>query len=140
VCCLVQAQTSGRSATVRCSASGSDNGAGLRATQVDLAVDEELVAENSVCIEQIELQQSGLVIEDLVVEDHVDIETGQRVLSVAEARQTEAGVFVTSVEFIEENVSAGEAFVGVLGGVIDAVVVIPQRMHRFLDVARAGMR
>ena len=80
------------------------------------------------------------VVEDLVVEDHVDIETGQRVLSVAEARQTEARVFVTSIEFIEENVGAGEAFVSILGRVIDAVVVIPQRVHRFFDIAGAGMR
>jgi len=92
-----------------------------------------------VCIEQIEFKQSGLVIEDLIVDDHVNIETGQRVLPIAEARQSESRVFVSSIEFVEENVGAGETFVGVLGGVIDAMVVIPQRMHRFLNVADAGM-
>ena len=108
--------------------------------RLDLAVDKELVTQNSVCIEQIEFQQSGLVVEDLVVEHHVDIETGERVLSVAEARQTETRVFVTSIEFVEENVGACETFVSVLRRVIDAVVVIPQRMHRFFDIAGAGMR
>ena len=101
-----------------------------------LAVDKELVTENAVCIEQIELQQSGLVIEDLVVEDHVDVETGERVLSVAEARQTETRVFVTSVEFVEENVGPGETFVSIFGRVIDAVVVIPERVHRFSECRR----
>src|SRR6185503_952379 len=105
-----------------------------------LAVDKELVTKNSVCIKQIEFQQSCHVIEDLVVEDHVNVETGEWILSITEARQSESRVFVTSIEFIEENVGPGEAFVSILCGVIDAVVVIPQRMHCFLDVADSGMR
>src|SRR5262245_52922037 len=100
-----------------------------------LAVNEELVTQDSIGIEQIEFQQSGHTVENLVVENHVDIETGQRVLSIAEARQFESSVFVSSIEFVEENVGAGEAFVSVLRRVIDAVVVIPQRMHRLLNIA-----
>ena len=104
-----------------------------------LAVDKELVTQNAVCIEQIEFQQSGYVIKDFVVEHHVDVETGRRVLSVSEARQAEARVFVTSIEFVEENVRAGETFVSIFSRVIDAMVVIPKRVHCFLDVANAGM-
>ena len=107
--------------------------------RLDLAVDKEFVAQNSVCIEQVESQQSGLVIEDFVVEHHVDIETGEWVLSVAEAWEAEAGVFITSIEFIEKNVCAGETFVSIFRRVIDAMVVIPKRVHRFLDIAGAGM-
>src|SRR5829696_1431902 len=104
-----------------------------------LAVDQELVAKDSVCIKQIEFQQSCHVIEDLVVEDHVNVETGEWILSIAEARQFESGVFVTSVEFIEKNVGAGETFVSIFSRVVDAMVVIPQRVQCFLDVADSGM-
>jgi hypothetical protein len=45
-----------------------------------------------------------LLIKDLVVEDHLNIETGQRVLPVAEARQAETGVFIASIELVEQNV------------------------------------
>ena len=107
--------------------------------RLDLAVDKELVAENSICIEQIEFEQPSLVIEDLIVDDHVDIETGEWILSIAETWQSKARVFVTSVEFVEENVGACETLVRILRRVVDAMIVIPQGVHRFFDIAGAGM-
>src|SRR5687768_146432 len=105
-----------------------------------LAVDQEFVTQDAVGIEQIKLQQSGLVIKDFVVEHHVDVKTCKRILTVAEAGQTESSVLVTGVELIEENVGTGKTFVCVFGCVVDAVVVIPQRGHRLLEIAGAWVR
>ena len=41
---------------------------------------------------------------------------------------------------MEQVVHTGEALVDILRGVIDAVVVVPKRVHRLHDVAGAGMR
>ncbi len=108
--------------------------------RVDLPVDEELVAEDAVEIEQVEGQQPGILVKDLVVDDHVDVEVGERVLAVAERGQAEARGLVAGVELVEEDVGPGETLVGVFRRVVDAVVVIPQRVHRFFEVARAGVR
>src|SRR6185436_13078510 len=54
--------------------------------RIDFVVNNEAVTENSVGIEQIKPEQPGLFVKHLVVKDHVDIETGKRVLSIAEAR------------------------------------------------------
>ena len=79
--------------------------------------------------------KSGLVIKDFVVEYHVDVEAGKRVLTVAKAGQTETGCSRRPCQFIEENVGAGKTLVSVFGSVVDAVVVIPQRVHRLLNIA-----
>src|SRR5438445_10312787 len=52
----------------------------------------------------------------------------------------EPGTLISGVELIEEQVEAGQALVDVLGSEIDAVVVVPERAHRLVDVARGRER
>src|ERR1700741_1345236 len=92
------------------------------------SVDKKLVAEDAVTIRQIESQQAIVRIEILVVEHHRNVE-------LRETRQTEAGSFIASIELIEQQVETGETFVGVLGREVDAMIVVPERAHRLVDVA-----
>ena len=46
-----------------------------------------------------------------------------------------ASELVAGVELVEERVEAGEALVDVLCREVDAVVVVPERAHRLVDVA-----
>src|ERR1051325_8782131 len=92
------------------------------------SVDKKLVAEDAVTVGQIESQRAVVRIEILVVEHHRNVE-------LREPRQTEAGSFIASIELIEQQVETGEAFVDVLGGEVDAMIVVPERAHRLVDVA-----
>lgn len=96
--------------------------------RLDLSVDEEFVAQNPVRIEQIKFQQTGLVVEDFVIEHHIDVETGEWVLAVSEARQLKPGVLIAGIEFVEEDVGTGQTLVSIFSGVINAVVVVPKRV------------
>ena len=103
--------------------------------RLNLAVHQEFVAEHSVQAEQIESQQSrraALGIEQLVSKHHRDIELG-------EAGKAESGGFIAGVEVVEEKVCPDQTLVGILRGMIEAVVVIEERAERFIDVAGAGM-
>src|SRR5262249_13189175 len=95
---------------------------------LDLAVHQELVAEDTVQVEKIEEQQPGPRIEALVGEHHGDIELG-------EAREMEASGLVPRVELVKEEVEPGQALVDVLSGEVDTVIVIPEGAHGFVDVA-----
>src|SRR5438552_8043293 len=99
--------------------------------RLDLAVDRELVAQDAVQVEQVEKQEACPRIEALVGKYHGDVERG-------EARQMEAGVLVAGVELVEEEVEPGQPFVDVLRGEVHAVVVVPERAHRLVDVAAGG--
>src|SRR5580692_10374484 len=104
--------------------------------RLNLAVDQELVAQNSVEAEQIESQQSrgtALRIEQLVGKHHGNVKLG-------EAGKAEAGGFVTGIEIVEQQISSDEPFVAVLGSMVEAMVVIEERTERLVDVAGAGMR
>jgi len=101
--------------------------------RLDLAVHRELVPQDAVQVEEIEEEETGPPIEALVGEHHGDVELG-------EAREMEPGTLITGVELIEEQVEAGQALVDVLGSEIDAVVVVPERAHRLVDVARGRER
>ncbi len=99
------------------------------------AVYQVLISQNAVRIEQVKLEQTSLAIKDFVVEHHVDVEVCEWVLAVTKTGQLETAIFIACVMLIKENVCSGQAFVSILGGVIDAMVVIPERMHRLLDIA-----
>src|ERR1051325_6951848 len=92
------------------------------------SVDKKLVAEDAVTVRQIESQRAVVRIEILVVEHHRNVE-------LRETRQTEPGSFIASIELIEQQVEAGEAFVDVLRSEVDAMIVVPERAHRLVDVA-----
>jgi hypothetical protein len=46
-----------------------------------------------------------------------------------------SAAFVAGIELVEEAIEADQSFVGILRSEIDAVVVIPERTQRFVDIA-----
>src|SRR5262249_47270807 len=87
---------------------------------LDLAVDQELVPDQPVELEEVEAYQPRRRVDQLVREDEGDVE-------VREARQVEAGQLVAGVELVEDQVEAEQPLVDVRAGVVDAVVVVPER-------------
>src|SRR5262249_60184083 len=101
-----------------------------------LAVDEELVAQDAVQIEKIECQQAVAVGIQLVGEDQRNVEP------LHKAREAKTGSFIAGVKLVrvprlivEEQEESEETLVCILGSKVDAVVVVPQRAHRFVDIA-----
>ena len=95
---------------------------------MDHAVHQELVAQDTVQVEQIEDQLAGSRVIDLIGE-------GQRNIKLRIAGQMEAGGLVARIKLIEQQMEPEQALVGVLRGKVHAVVVIPERAQRFVDVA-----
>ncbi len=103
--------------------------------RLELAVDEELVADEAVQPERVEAELAVRG-EQLVGEDQREIEL--RVTStrgiIREAGEPESGRLVAGVEGVEQELHPGEALVDVLGRVVDPVVVVPRRRQGFFDV------
>src|ERR1041384_619029 len=78
------------------------------------------VAEQSLEIESVKAQQPGAGVQQLIIEHDRDV-----VLRIT--RQTEAGGFIAGIELVEDQVKAFKTLVSIFRGVIDAMVVIPQR-------------
>jgi hypothetical protein len=95
--------------------------------RLDYAVYDELVAQDAIKIEQIE-DQVAAGIEYLVCESQWDIEMG-------EAGKAETGGLITGIKLVEQAVETDQSLVGVLGGEVYAVIVVPQRAQRLVDVA-----
>jgi hypothetical protein len=93
--------------------------------RLDLSVDQEPVPQDAVQIEQVEEDLASARVDHLVVEHHGDV-------VLREARQMETRQLVTGILIVEEQIHPRQALVGVLGGVVDAVVVVPERVQRFL--------
>src|SRR5262249_11000259 len=94
--------------------------------RLDLAIHQELVAEDAVQVEQVERQQAGGRIVDLVGER-------QRNIELRETGETESGGFVAGIELVEQAIESEQALVGILRGEIHPVIVVPQRAERFID-------
>src|SRR6185437_10643923 len=77
--------------------------------RLDHAVHQELIAQNSIQIEQVEYQLTGLGIENLVGES-------QRNIELWEAGKTEAGGFIARIQIVEKAIEPEQSFVGVLRG------------------------
>src|SRR6185295_1492132 len=103
-----------------------------------LAVDEELVSEDAVKIERIHHLQARLLIENNVAKDHVDIEVAVVAYTVSKAGQVKSSALIASVKLVVEVVHPHQTLVDVLRCEIEHVVVIPERTHRFVDVAALG--
>src|SRR4051794_6679978 len=97
------------------------------------AFDEEHVAEDAVGVERVECEQAGGGVEQLVAEDERDV-------PLREARQVQPRGLVAGVVPVEDHGRPDQALVGVLGGVVDAVVVVPQEAERLLHVAVGRIR
>ena len=100
---------------------------------MDRAVDQELVAQDSIQIEEVEDQLAALGIINLVGE-------GQGNIKLREAGQMEPGIFITGItastpNLAEQCMESEQALISVLGGEIHAVIVIPERAHCLVDVA-----
>ena len=96
--------------------------------RLDHAVDQELVAEDAVGVERVEDQIAGRRVEAAVGEHHRDV-------ILRERRQAEAGRLVAGVVIVEEEVVTDQPLVDVLRREVLAVVVIPERAQRLVDVA-----
>ena len=83
------------------------------------AVDQLHVTNQAFEIEGVEADQACRRIQQLVVQHEGDVE-------LRIAWQMEAGAFIAGVELVEHELEAHQALVRVLGGVFDAVIVIPQ--------------
>jgi hypothetical protein len=99
---------------------------------LDCAVDQEFVTQDAVEVEGVEDQLSARGVEALVGEHHGYV-------VVREAGQAEARGLVARVILIEQQVEAREALVDILGREVDAVIVIPERAQRLVDVAVGQM-
>src|SRR6185369_1007876 len=95
---------------------------------LDLAVDQVLVAQMAVGLEDVERRLARAGIDQQVGEDDRNVE-------LRKTRQPEAGVLVTGVIFVEQDVKSGQPLVDIFGGMAFAVVVIPQRSLRFTNIA-----
>src|ERR1041384_1064030 len=103
--------------------------------RIYLSVDQELVSEHPVKVERIHHLQAGALIENDVGKDHWDIEVTVVTYTVSEAGQMESRGLIASVIIVVEVVHPRQTLVDVLRGEIEHVVVIPERAHRFVDVA-----
>src|SRR5262249_25048237 len=108
---------------------------------LDLAIDEELVPQDPVEVEEVEEQEARARIEDAIGEHerHVVLD-GCVEVGAGDAGQAESGELVARVELVVKKVETGEPLVDILGREIDAVVVVPERAERFVDVAVGRMR
>src|SRR5262249_5140062 len=96
--------------------------------RLDLAVHQELVADDAVEAEEIEGEQSAGGIVHLVGEGQRDVELG-------EARKVESRALVARVELVEQQVEPEQTLVDVLGREVHAMVVVPECTQRLVDVA-----
>src|SRR5712692_4635575 len=102
---------------------------------LNLSVHQEFVSENSVKVEQIEEQQPCVLIEAFVRKHHVNVEIGDDVRWVGNSGKVEPRRLVAGVKVIVEIVHSRKSLVDVLCCEVYAVIVIPERAHRFVDVA-----
>src|SRR5712691_6013975 len=96
--------------------------------RLNLAIHQELVAQDAVKAEQVEEQPAIGGIVNLIGE-------GQRDIKLRKARKMKAGAFIAGVELVEQAIETQQALVRVLRGKVDAVIVIPQCAQSFVDVA-----
>src|SRR5205807_3893932 len=87
--------------------------------RLDLAIDQESIAQNAIGIEQVKECQAGVGIEYLITQHHGNIELA--------AGQMEPGGFVSGIKLVEQQVLAHQSLVNILGGKVDPVIVIEQR-------------
>src|SRR6185503_15764304 len=97
-----------------------------------LSVNKKLVSQNAVPVGQIKSEHAVIRIEVLVIEHHRDIK-------IREARKPKPRRLIAGVELIKEQIKTGEALVDVLSREVYAVVVIPERAHRLVDVPQWWM-
>src|SRR5262249_32784228 len=98
--------------------------------RLNLAVDQELIAQDTVQVEEIEEQLPGIRIKHFVGEQHGNIELA--------AGQAEAGSFVAGIKVVEQQVLAHQPFVDILRGKVDAVVVVEESAQGLANVAMGG--
>src|SRR5262249_47188138 len=94
--------------------------------RLDLAIDQECVAHDAIQAHQVE-KDFAILVKDFVGKVHPDIE-------LREAGQMKPRVFIAGVKLIEEQIVPVKSLVDVLRRMINAVVVIPQRTQRFINV------
>ncbi len=96
--------------------------------RLNLAIHQELVAQDAVKAEQVEEQPAIGGIVNLIGE-------GQRDIKLRKARKMKAGAFIAGVELVEQAIETQQALVRVLRSEIHPVIVIPQGAQGFIDVA-----
>src|SRR5262245_22686055 len=103
--------------------------------RLNLSVHKEFVSEYSVEIEQVEEQQPCVRIEAPVRKHHRDVEIGDDIRGIGDGRKTEPRRLIARVEVVVQNIHPGQSLVDILRREVHAVIVVPQRAHRFVYVA-----
>src|SRR5580658_3693870 len=101
--------------------------------RLDLAVHQELIADNSIQSEQVKRQQGTFGVIYLIGEDQGDIE-------LREAGQMETRFFIAGVKFVEEAIKAYQPLVSVLRREVHAMIVVPQRAQSFVNISVGRIR
>src|SRR5690349_8083549 len=100
--------------------------------RLNLSIDKELISEDAIAVSEVEGHQAIVRIEVFVIEHHWNVE-------IWKAGKAKSGCFISSVKLIKKEIETSEAFVDILRREVHAVVVIPERAHRFVDVAVGWM-
>src|SRR5689334_3791492 len=101
--------------------------------RLNLSVHQEFVSEDPVKIEQIEEQQAVLI-ETSVSKQHVNVKIRNHVCRIRNGRKAEPCRLITGIEIVVQVIHSGQSLVDILGREVDAVIVIPERAHRFVYV------
>src|SRR5205823_4553229 len=99
---------------------------------LNLAIDHELITQDSVSIEQIKEEKPGVGIEYFVGDYHGHIELA--------AGQAKTGSLVPGIKLVEQQELPDQSFVDVLSSKVDAVIMIEQGAERLADIAIGGRK
>src|SRR5262249_27887839 len=82
----------------------------------------------------------AVLVETSVSKQHVNVKIRDDICRIRNGRKAEPGCLIAGIEVVVQVIHSGQSLVDVLGREVDAVIVIPERGHRFgyVSVWRVG--